>query len=125
MTDLSGRWLGAYSYSSGGEPVPFDTWLTESGGQISGETSEPGLQGDDSDTAFALISGTLTGRSVSFTKVYDALGYAPVHYEGDVDEECTEIAGTWTIDGQMSGPFVMRRSIADAEQEEERVEEIA
>ena len=124
MTDLSGHWLGAYSYSSGGEPVPFDAWLTESGGQISGETSEPGFLSDDPDTAFALISGTRSGGSVNFTKVYDTLGYAPVIYQGDVDEDCTEIAGTWTIEGQLTGSFVMRRSTAGAEQEEERVEEV-
>jgi len=105
--------------------VPFDAWLTESGGQISGETSEPGLPGEDSDTAFALISGTLAGRSVNFTKVYDSLGYAPVIYDGEVDEDWTEVAGTWIIEGQLSGSFVMRRSTAGSEQEEEQVEEIA
>lgn len=108
--DLSGGWIGSYSYPGELEPVPFEAILVESGGLLTGETTEPGQRPEMGDTGHALLQGVRDGAEVSFVKVYDTIEDDPVVYEGTVDEEGTEIHGTWTIVGQWSGTFLMRRA---------------
>jgi len=122
--DLSGDWIGNYSYPGQLEPVPFLAALFESNGQLTGETTEPGQTIEMGETAHALLHGSRMGAQVRFTKVYDTIEEDPVLYEGTVDEAGTEIHGRWTIVGEWSGSFLMRRSAA-AEEEVEAEEEVA
>jgi hypothetical protein len=121
--DLSGHWQGVYNYPGEVEAVHFDAWLTESNGSLSGETAEPGLASESAAIAYALISGSRSGARVTFTKVYDALGYEPIAYEGDLDGSGNEIHGRWTISGHRSGNFLMKRVSESAADEEVEAEE--
>mgnify|MGYP003576589562 FL=1 len=122
--DLSGEWIGNYSYPGELEPVPFEAILVESHGQLTGETKEPGHTLDMGEIAHALLHGSRGGAQVTFTKVYDTIEHDPILYEGTVDDTGTEIQGCWTIVGEWSGSFLMRRSIA-AEEEVEAEEQVA
>ena len=59
-----------------------------------------------------VASGARSGASVRFTKAYERgpARFAPVAYDGVLNAEATEIDGTWTIKGRMSGRFLMIRS---------------
>ena len=122
--DLSGDWIGNYSYPGELEPVPFEAILFESNGQLTGETEGPGHTLDMGEVAHALVHGSRSGAQVTFTKVYDTIEHDPVLYEGMLDDAGTEIQGSWTIVGEWSGSFLMRRAIA-AEDEVETEEEVA
>ena len=73
--------------------------------------------------AHALLHGSRDGAQVTFTKVYDSIEHDPILYQGTVDDRGTEIHGRWTIVGEWSGSFLMRRAIA-AEEEVEAEEEV-
>jgi hypothetical protein len=122
--DLSGDWIGNYSYPGELEPVPFEATMVESNGQLTGETKEPGHTLDMGEIAHALLHGSRSGAQVTFTKVYDAIEHDPILYEGTLDDAGTEIQGSWTIVGEWSGSFLMRRP-AVAEEEVEEEEEVA
>ena len=122
--DLSGDWIGNYSYPGELEPIPFEATLVESNGKLTGETKEPGHTLDMGEIAHALIQGSRTGSQVTFTKVYDSIEHEPILYEGALDDTGTEIEGLWTIVGEWSGSFLMRRPAA-AEEEVEAEEEVA
>ena len=120
--DLSGDWIGNYSYPGELEPVPFLATLIESNGHLTGETREPGQTPEMGAIAHALLQGTRQGPLVRFTKMYDRIEDEPVVYEGTVDDAGTEIQGSWTIVGEWSGSFLMSRAAAaedkaDAEEE--------
>ena len=119
--DLSGDWIGNYSYPGELAPVPFLATLIEGNGHLTGETKEPGQTPEMGAIAHALLHGTRNGLKVSFTKMYDTIEDEPVLYEGAVDATGNEIHGRWTIVGEWSGSFLMRR--ATAVQEETEAEE--
>ena len=121
--DLSGDWIGNYSYPGELEPVPFLATLVESNGLITGETREPGQTPEMGEIAHALLHGSRSGSQVSFTKMYDTIEDDPILYEGTVDETGNEIHGTWTIVDEWSGSFVMSRSAA-VDEEVEAEEEV-
>ena len=113
--DLSGDWIGNYTYSGELEPFSFQARLVELDGRIAGETSESGCQWDSADPVHALLEGRRVGAEVDFTKVYDTIEDDPVFYEGSVDDQGMEIHGTWTIIGVWSGSFVMRRTVSTSQ----------
>jgi len=120
--DLSGDWIGNYSYPGEMEPVPFLATLVESNGHLTGETKEPGQTPEMGAIAHALLQGSRSGAEVSFTKLYDTIEDEPILYEGTVDETGNEIHGSWTIVDEWSGSFLMRRAAVveeDVEAEEE------
>ena len=121
--DLSGDWIGNYSYPGELEPVPFLATLVESNGRLTGETKEPGQTPEMGMIAHALIQGSRSGGQVSFTKMYDTIEDEPILYEGSVDDAGNEIHGTWTIVAEWSGSFVMSRATA-VEEEIEAEEEV-
>ena len=128
MTDLSGVWDGTYAYPSALEPVPFRAELRDHGGRLSGEISEPAPAYLPPGDLAAILTGARSGSHVRFTKIYDLLDHFrdPVIYDGTLDEEECEIAGSWTIGPGWSGTFVMTRpkeAEANAEQEAEEVVE--
>jgi len=59
----------------------------------------------------ATISGGHDDTTVEFTKIYDSHDEQldAIEYRGDLDDEGHEISGSWTIERQWSGPFVMTR----------------
>jgi len=124
--DLSGRWNGFYNYPDGSPPTGFEAVIRDTGGLISGITTEPG----DSPDCFgmilqAVIEGRRDGASVRFTKMYDYLERAAdiVHYDGVVQADGDEIEGTWDIHNDWSGTFLMVRAGTAGESVEENVSE--
>ncbi len=106
-TDLPGVWHGAFNYPRALPPENFTATLVDRGGALAGETEEAG---SDSRICTGLIHGYRAGTAVSFIKTYDDRHGWPVRYDGTLDADGCEIAGTWRIDGQWSGSFVMGRS---------------
>lgn len=125
-SDLSGLWHGFYNMPRSGPPTPFEAELLDTGGLLSGETSE---EGDTPDchglTLHAVIEGRRSGDLVSFTKRYDYLPRADyaIAYEGMLAPGEDEIEGRWTIPGVWSGTFLMVRARRDEAVEEGKVEE--
>lgn len=116
--DLTGVWLGLYSYQRALDPVSFVATLIETAGAISGSSHEP-LKGGTfaANTAFASLSGSRIECAVAFEKTYDH-GIPHRHaigYEGSVTDDGSEIEGRWVIPGQWSGRFLMIRSAPNAE----------
>ncbi len=111
MSDLSGVWSGSYVYPGSLDPVPFALELRDNGGMLSGEVDEPAPPYMPPGPVHAMLTGSHSGNRVSFTKIYDSLEHFldPVSYDGVLDEDECEIAGTWTISPQWSGSFVMTR----------------
>jgi hypothetical protein len=110
---LTGVWEGIYSYPLHGmPPVAFTATLFELGNALSGSVSEPCTAGPSGTLDFSL-SGDRSGNALAFVKTYHGpnLRYRhPIHYEGIVNEDATEVEGTWTIPGNWSGRFLMVRS---------------
>ncbi len=121
--DLSGDWIGNYSYPGELEPVPFLATLIEGNGHLTGETKEPGQTPEMGTIAHALLQGTRQGVQVRFMKMYDTIEDEPILYEGTVDDAGNEIQGCWTIVGEWSGSFVMSRA-ASVEDKIEADEEV-
>lgn len=112
-TDLSGRWHGFYNYPDGGTPNSFEAELVESAGSLTGSISEIADFGECiGQPLIAVIDGRREGHSVSFLKMYEASteDYDVVRYDGALDVEGNEIAGSWTIPGEWSGTFLMVRN---------------
>ena len=110
--DLSGRWHGFYNLPVDEPPTLFEAELLDTGGLLSGETTE---EGDTPDcfgmTLHAVIDGRREGSRVAFTKRYDYLPRADyaINYEGGLAPGGDEIEGRWAIPGAWSGTFVMVR----------------
>jgi hypothetical protein len=110
---LTGVWSGVFSYASDSRsPVSFSAKLTQKGAWIVGASEEIAELGAARGAA---ISATLQGRRdgvrVSWLKLYDRmLGfYNEVAYEGQINDDATEISGQWRIPGNWSGTFLMIR----------------
>lgn len=89
MTDLSGIWLGTYWQQ--GQPVRFEMTLVQGGNTINGNVLDDNYLGE------ASLAGTITGRSVSFTKKYVMGSRHSVQYSGTVSEDGNSIKGKWRI----------------------------
>ena len=121
--DLTGHWHGIFNYPDGSPPTEFEAELREIGGIVTGETTEPsdGIEDIAADQC-AFIEGRRAGHAVTFVKRYDEMHRDPVHYDGTISDEGTEVSGRWTIAGEWSGTFLM---IRPARQEAEAEQEIA
>ena len=129
MTDLSGVWDGTYAYPSALQPVPFHAELRDHDGRLSGEVSEPAPAYLPPGDLVSIVTGARSASHVRFTKIYDLLDHFrdPVVYDGTLDDEEREIAGSWTIGPGWSGTFVMTRPKeveAEADEEAEEVVEL-
>jgi hypothetical protein len=117
--NLTGVWHGLYSYAAYREPVYFVATLIDAGSFVSGTTheSEVGETGAPL-TLFASVDGVKSGNGVSFTKLYDgSAGWDhAVAYDGVLNGDATEIEGTWRINAEASGRFLMIRSRGATEQ---------
>ena len=127
MTDnLTGVWDGTFVQPQVGM-VTFLATLTESGGALGGNVTEPCMTPDCPLSIHkASIAGHRSGSAVSFVKRYEppGYGYDKVIYEGLVNADATEIDGRWRLPG-LSGTFLMVRSTKPAQSiaTEERTKE--
>lgn len=102
MADLSGSWLGTYWQDN--EPTRFEMTLVQAGNTLSGRVLDDGPLGE------AQLSGSVTGRSLSFTKQYLTKSGSAINYDGTVAEDENHISGRWVISGRFSGPWEARRN---------------
>lgn len=111
--NLTGGWHGIYTYPHSQDPVDFAATLDEADGWLSGTVSEIGSAGPARGVRLdAILQGRRSGRTVTLLKLYDGAdrGYDTVHYAGQVNDDGTEIGGSWTIPGSWSGTFLMIRA---------------
>ncbi len=102
--DLSGEWLGVYSYPRDLAPVSFSASLRERGGRLSGSIAE--MQG----RRIAAIEGRRIRFVVTWLKSYEHRDIDhDIQYEGEVSADGEEISGVWTIFSDWSGTFLMVR----------------
>ncbi|WP_174280356.1 hypothetical protein [Sphingomonas bacterium] len=126
--DVTGTWSGIYNYPRSLPANPFGAVLRESGGVVTGETTErspsrhPGYGGEE---ARAFLDGRREGTSVHFVKHYDATHRVgtPVLYQGTIAPDGDEITGRWEVSGDWSGTFIMTREARHWAEEELRVAE--
>ena len=113
---LSGSWTGRFDYDNValGTPVSFDAVLAESGGTLRGEVVEPNtFRKEATDTLLAVLVGTRSGSSVTFTKTYtDFEADEDPVYEGQVNATATRITGRWHFPSLPSakGTFLLART---------------
>jgi hypothetical protein len=108
--NLTGIWNGLYTYRDG-TSTSFVATLIDGGGSLTGITHEPDARAGA--TLYASLIGANHGGTVTFTKTYDQpdrYHRNPVHYEGAVSSDGTEIEGRWTISKRTSGKFLMIRA---------------
>lgn len=111
---ITGRWHGRYTYLDGGEGEAFEADLIESQDAIVGTTTEQSTFYGLKATRKATISGSRNGSIVSFVKHYTR-GHGhdePIKYDGEVNDDATEIEGIWRIDRNAFGRFLMIRDLA-------------
>jgi hypothetical protein len=122
--DVTGLWLGAYSYRRSLTTVTFEASLDEALGAIGGAIEEMARRQRPPRLLTATLHGRRENRRVAWIKRYDEpkpLGYEhPVAYEGTLSSDGTEIRGEWRLPGAQTGTFLMIRARAlDAEMQRE------
>jgi hypothetical protein len=118
--NLSGLWLGSFSYPAGlGPTTPFLARLVDEAGVLGGNTIEPNTMGSGSEQLEALISGSRSGNAVDFTKMYDGTSDAAhaVDYVGRLSDDGNTVSGVWSL-ARMDGSFEMHREAVWEEQAE-------
>lgn len=111
--NLTGVWQGLYSYPTARKAGHFTATLIETGSSLGGSTSEIWPSGPQAgNIVIAMLSGRLSGRSVTFTKTYEGPGKPnhSVEYEGTLTDDFLEIEGRWFVPGNWAGRFLMIRS---------------
>ncbi|NJM92086.1 MAG: hypothetical protein HC861_05080 [Rhodospirillaceae bacterium] len=115
--NLTGEWHGLYSYPVAMPSVSFVATLSDQGGWFDGTTEEIGSVGDAAGrTLTASLQGRRSGCSITMLKIYHraSVHYDSVRYAGDLNEDGSEIHGTWRVAGNWSGTFLMIRQRAVA-----------
>ena len=111
--NLTGVWHGLYSYPVAMPSVSFVATLSDQGGWFDGTTEEIGSVGEAAGrTLTASVQGRRSGCSINMLKIYQAASvhYDSVRYAGDLNEDGSEINGTWHVASNWSGTFLMVRS---------------
>jgi hypothetical protein len=114
---LTGTWEGKYVYpaGSGMDPVIFTLVLIQEGDRVTGMIREPNTFGEKGNPwLHATLDGRFSAESrvLRFTKTYDGTAGVnhDVEYKGQVSADTNAVEyGTWTIPGDGSGTFTMRR----------------
>jgi hypothetical protein len=120
MRSLSDTWHGSYAYPDhpafgGNGETAFVATLLEENGVLSGATHERRAEGNFAGMLLnAVLDGHRDGAAVTFTKTYEAGVFAaaprPIVYEGSLNADASELAGTWRIPLLPPGRFVMIRA---------------
>lgn len=116
VRNVSGVWYGSWTSESPTiYPNSFIAQLDEVDGAISGSTSEADYLADV--MLHALVSGRRAGAKIEWLKQYDAAGRLAhaVFYSGLVNDDGTQIEGSWRIAGYQ-GAFAMQREKFSAEE---------
>lgn len=122
--NLSGLWMGSFGYPGGqGPTTPFLASLTDEEGSLRGTTIEPNTIGRSSDQLEAVLSGSRSGTSVDFTKMYDGESDAAhaVDYVGRLSPDGNSITGVWSLEN-LDGTFEMHREAVWEEQAGQKAE---
>ena len=109
--NLSGLWMGSYSYPRGeGPTTPFLARMEDHEGRLGGTIMEPNTIGSTSNTLEAVLSGSRDGQAVDFTKLYDGASDAAhaVDYVGRLSADGNSITGMWSLH-DLDGTFEMHR----------------
>ena len=109
--NLSGLWLGSFSYPAGQGPLtPFLASIEDHDGSLGGSVVEPNMIGSASEQLQAFVSGSRSGTAVDFTKMYDGESDAAhaVDYVGQLSFDGNSITGVWSL-AEMDGTFAMHR----------------
>ena len=125
-SNVSGLWMGSFAYPSGlGPTTPFLASLTEEQVSLRGTTIEPNTIGRSSGELSAMLSGTRSGFSIDFTKVYDGESDAAhaVDYVGRLSSDGNSITGVWSL-ADVDGTFEMHREAVWEEQAVQEAEEV-
>jgi len=110
--------MGSFAYPGGmGPTTPFLASLSDEDGMIRGTTIEPNTIGASSDQLEAVLSGSRSGSSVDFTKMYDGESDAAhaVDYVGRLSTDGNSITGVWSLEA-LDGTFEMHREAVWEEQ---------
>jgi hypothetical protein len=111
---LTGVWDGFFSYPRRFASTAFTAVILQTGSALTGSVHEhAGEDASGGELLNATIAGECVGGRVRFVKTYDPAHRThgrPIHYEGALSADGNEIEGRWTIPGDWSGRFLMRRS---------------
>ena len=110
--NLTGIWQGQFSYLVNRfVPEFFTANLIEGPDFLGGSIHEIAVNGKFIGTRFyASVAGKREGNAVIFTKTYETAQRShQVHYSGTVNEDFTEIEGTWNVRSNWAGRFLMIR----------------
>lgn len=121
-SNLTGVWIGRYTYPYALPPVDFTATMIDSGASLTGATHEVAHVGGQRT---AMLAGAREGQSIGFVKTYDGPKSEinlPINYEGLLSGDATRISGRWTIPGHLSGGFVMIREMRKAKARKRKVE---
>jgi hypothetical protein len=124
--DLSGGWDGIFNYPRGYRPNAFTATLRDTGGFLTGETTEPSQDRRDRNAVLhAWLEGRRENMTAIFVKHYDDPTRAEdaVHYTGSISPDGTEISGRWDIPGNWSGTFIMVRKAGKTEEAGQKIAE--
>ncbi len=110
--------MGSYAYPGGvGRTTPFLASIEDHDGSLRGTIVEPNTMGASSDQLGSVISGSRSGSSVDFTKMYDGESDAAhaVDYVGRLSADQNSVTGVWSL-GSLDGTFEMHREAVWEEQ---------
>ena len=120
--DITGFWAGQFRYPEPHyNPVNFDCEIVQTASFISGQITETAeLKATPYFLISSILEGTISGRDVAFTKIYQSENpaYVPVKYSGKVNLQGTEIRGIWERP-DWSGTFIMRKDNGNTQQQRE------
>jgi hypothetical protein len=109
--NISGLWMGSFSYPSNlGPTTPFLARIEDHDGRLSGDIMEPNTVGSSSEQLQSFLSGTREGSSIDFVKTYDGASDAAhaVDYVGRLSGDGMMITGVWSL-ATLDGSFEMYR----------------
>jgi hypothetical protein len=109
--NISGLWMGSFSYPSNlGPTTPFLARIEDHDGRLSGDIMEPNTVGSSSEQLQSFLSGTREGSSIDFVKAYDGASDAAhaVDYVGRLSGDGMMITGVWSL-ATLDGSFEMYR----------------
>ena len=121
--NISGLWMGSYSYPWPQASVPFLARIEDRDGALTGTIIEPNTMGASSDSLEAILSGSRHGSAVDFTKAYDGASDAAhaVDYVGRLSGNGNSITGVWSLE-DLDGAFEMYREAVWEEKEGQEAE---